>query len=94
MNIVDAEESDVELIELQGDVENMDAFDGKFNKELVQLEFGTCVLHGRKVYKEFSVLEAVVCNEKPCLKVIKRIGCVYLFDKPPRYRRSGQPKNS
>ncbi|AHL28966.1 hypothetical protein EHEL_090825 [Encephalitozoon hellem ATCC 50504] len=93
MDITDAEESDVELIELQGEVENMDAFDGRLDKELVQLEFGTCVLHGRKVHKEFCVLEADICNEKPCLRVIKRIKCVYLFDKPPRYRRPSSSKD-
>ncbi|AHL30149.1 uncharacterized protein Eint_090815 [Encephalitozoon intestinalis ATCC 50506] len=89
MDILDAEESDVDLIELQGEVENMEAFDGRLNKELVQLEFGTCVLHGRKIDKEFNIIETDVCNGRPCLKVIKKVKCVYLFDKPPRYRSSG-----
>ncbi|CCI73977.1 ECU09_0855 [Encephalitozoon cuniculi GB-M1] len=93
MDIVESEESDVELIELQGEVENMDAFDGRLNKELVQLEFGTCVLYGRKVHKEFCVLRADVCNGRPCLKIIKRIRSVYLFDKPPRYKRSNLPRD-
>lgn len=87
MDIVDSEESDVDLIELQGEVENMEAFDGKLNKELVQLEFGTYILSGRKVHKEFCILEPGVRNGMPCLNVIKRVKTVYVFDKPPRYRR-------
>ena len=93
MDIVDLEESDVDLIELQGEVENTEAFDGKLNKELVQLEFETYILCGRKVDKEFSILEPGVRDGKPCLNVIKRVKTVYLFDKPPRYRRpTPQPK--
>ncbi|KAM0672654.1 hypothetical protein CWI42_100310 [Ordospora colligata] len=88
MQILTDEESDIEVLELQGDVENMDAFDGHFNKDLVQLEFPTFILQGRKIHKELSILQRDVVNSIPCIKLVRKLKTVYLFDKPPRYRRS------
>lgn len=87
VDILDSEENDVDLLELQGDVENMDLFDGILNKNPVQLEFKTFILPGRKISKEFGIMEKSICDGKPALRIIKRIRTVYLFDKPPRYRR-------
>ncbi|KAH9410820.1 hypothetical protein HK407_10g15860 [Ordospora pajunii] len=87
MEIVTEEESDIEVLELQGDVENMDTFDGCFNKDLVQLEFPTFILQGRKVHKELSILQRDIVNSTPCIKLVRKLKTVYLFDKPPRYRR-------
>lgn len=87
MDIVDCEESDIEVLELQGGVENMEAFDGVLVKDPVQLVFGTYVLLGRKVEKEFCVLERCVEDNRCYLRIAKRTRNVYLFDKPPRYRR-------
>lgn len=87
MDILDEEESDVELLELQGEVENMEAFDGRFDKELIQLEFGTFILSGRRVEKEFCILEQNIKDDKRYLRIIKKVKNVYLFDKPPKYKR-------
>jgi hypothetical protein len=87
VTVTTAEEEDVDVLELQGEVENMDLFDGRFNRELVQLEFENFVLVGRKVQKEFCVVEKVIVGGRPRLTVIKKTKHVFLFDKPPRYRR-------
>lgn len=88
MDILESEESDIEVLELQGDVENIHAFDGRFNKDLIQLEFGSFVLKGRKVEKEFCVMERSIEDGKCRLNVVKRVKSIYLFDRPPKYKRS------
>lgn len=89
MDLSTSEESSMDLLELQGDVENMDAFDGRLNRDLVQLEFENFVLQGRKVAKEFCILERATRNGRRRLKVVRRTKEVLLFDKPPKYRRPG-----
>lgn len=88
MKILESEESDVDIIELQGEVENFELFDAKFSKDPVMLEFDNFILEGGKIKKDFNIIEKIIDNDNIVLKTITKSNYVYLFDKPPKYKKA------
>lgn len=72
---------DLEIFEFQGEFENMDLFDGQFDKEKLQMRFKGFTLQGKKVKKDFTIVEKV---ESSFIrrKVVQE---VILFNQPPKF---------
>jgi hypothetical protein len=88
VTITTDEDEDIDLLELQGEIEGIELFDGRFNRELVQLEFENFILAGRKVEREFCIVEKRMVEGKLELRIIKKVRHVFLFDRPPKYKRA------
>ncbi|WUR02912.1 uncharacterized protein VNE69_03131 [Vairimorpha necatrix] len=72
----------LDIFELQGESKNIHKFDGKFNRQKIELEFDTFILKGKKINKKISILE----KEDDQLKIISKEVNYYIFDKPPKYK--------
>jgi uncharacterized lipoprotein len=72
----------VEIYELQGEAENIEDFNGVFDKEKIFLDFSTYILKGKLVDKKVSVL---VKDDDGTMTIIEDVK-YYTFDKPPRYK--------
>lgn len=72
------------ILEFQGEFENFDLFDGKFNSESLVMDFKHFSLQGRLTNKEFTILETTEDG-------IKQLGVrkeTIVFDQPPIFKLS------
>lgn len=81
MILIEKESEDLLVFEFQGDFENIELYNGVFNKVLMQMKFTGFFLQGKIIQKDFTVFEII--EEK--VKMIGQVKEVILFDKPPRY---------
>lgn len=71
-----------EIIELQGELQNIECIDVKFDSKNVVLDFDKFYLQGKRLDKSFIVLERVDLQ----IKKIGDVKYIYLFDKPPVFK--------
>ena len=52
------------IFEFQGEFEHLELFDGSFNEETLEMRFKSFTLKGKRVKKEFTVVEKDGCDFK------------------------------
>lgn len=75
-------EEDVTVLEFQGSFENLDLFDGQFDRDTLVMTFKDFTLQGKLVKKDFTVFEKVGDE----LRKLKEVCEVVYFGQPPRFR--------
>ena len=81
MLLISQENENLEIFEFQGEFENIELFDGIFDKEKLQMKFKGFSLQGKVIKKEFTILEKVEND----FKQKGTLQEVILFNQPPRY---------
>lgn len=79
-------EERAEIIELQGEVENIELISCELDREKVELHFDAFFLQGSLKEEKYTLIERVDTEHGPVFRKVLVNSHVYLFNKPPRYK--------
>lgn len=86
VNIRQSSDRDLDIIILQGEVENIELINCELDKERVELHFESFFLNGQIKRETYTVIEREETSKGYVFKKLPVVSSVYVFDKPPRYK--------
>ena len=81
IEVIHNHQNNLILFEFMGEFENDDMFNGIYNKDTLQLVFSNFYLQGKKIQKQFIILEKI--DNK--IIVLQQVKEVILFNTEPRF---------
>ena len=82
------EGDDMDIIELQGDLENIELIDCKLDRDKVELHFENFFLQGCIKDETYTLLERTYTGGRYVFRKFPAKRKVFFFNKPPRYKFS------
>lgn len=92
IDIKDESENGIDIIELKGEVENVELIDCEFDKEKVELHFENFFLAGGKKQDKYTLLERVETQNGPVFRKVAATNEIYFFESPPMYKLAKSKK--
>lgn len=86
IDIKNEHENGIDIIELKGEVENVELIDCEFKKEKAELHFENFFLLGNKKQDKYTLLERVDSENGPVFRKVSMTSDIYFFGSPPMYK--------
>jgi hypothetical protein len=86
INIGSSGDEEFEIIELQGELENIELINCELDRERIELHFDTFFLQGILKEEKYTLIEKIDTEQGAVLRKVHVADTVYFFNKPPRYK--------
>jgi len=86
LSIGDPGEERAEIIELQGELENIELMRCELDREKIELHFDAFFLQGSLKEEKYTLIERIDTEDGPVFRKVLVRNHVYFFNRPPRYK--------